>query len=86
MFHERLAETYLHLSRVQKKLGNTGDSCQSPNYYANMPTNFTIASEHALYSKLLKFIDESQHYHLDRLFGLLPSDGKLSMFSDQART
>ncbi|KAF8501265.1 vacuolar sorting protein 39 domain 1-domain-containing protein [Gautieria morchelliformis] len=55
MFHERLAETYLHLSRAQKKLGNS-------------------ASEHALYSKLLKFIDESQHYHLDRLFGLLPSD------------
>lgn len=25
IFHERLAEAYLHLSRAQKKLGNSGD-------------------------------------------------------------
>lgn len=41
---------------------------------ANMST---IASEHDLYMKLLDFIHESKHYHIDRLFGLLPSDGKL---------
>lgn len=46
-----------------------------------MAAKSILEAEHILYSKLLKFIDESRHYHIDRLFGLLPSDGKVSMFS-----
>jgi len=39
------------------------------------------AAEQNLYSKLLRFIEESQNYHIDRLFGLLPSD---NMFEARA--
>lgn len=30
-------------------------------------------------AKLLHFIDTTDHYEVDRLFGLLPSDGMLTM-------
>jgi len=39
------------------------------------------SQEKEMYSKLLKFVDQSQHLQIDRLFGLLPSD---AMFEARA--
>lgn len=72
-FHDRLAELYLKMTGDAKKHGDSGNS-DVPFLLSAIEQTFTEKHKEA-YGKLLHFIDTTNHYQPDRLYGLLPSDG-----------
>ena len=80
MFHDRLAELYLKMTADARKRGDSGEAsilCFHPRIpLAERPIESTEKHEE-VYAKLLRFIDTTDHYRPDRLYGLLPSDGML---------
>lgn len=41
--------------------------------------DFFLDAQQDAYGKLLAFIDTTDHYHTDRLYGLLPSEGRVDV-------
>lgn len=73
-FHDRLAELYLRMTLTAKKTGDDGNW-----YWLNVACpcmlTYSLVIRQKMYSKLLHFIDTTGHYHTDRLYALLPSEG-----------
>ena len=73
-FHDRLAESYLSMTLSAKKKGNPRNNT----YLVLLLRSRWI--KHAelqkeFYSKLLHFIDTTDHYRTERLYGILSSEG-----------
>lgn len=75
LFHNRLAELYLRMTLAAKKHGDNGivDTSRTKTY---AHTSMAVDTRQAMKAKFLLFIDTTNHYEVDRLFGLLPSDGE----------
>lgn len=78
LFHDRLAELYLEMAVSARKKRDEGNSLSCTVcciavliHYSN-----TIDAHQQAYDKFLRFIQSSDIYRVDRLFGLLPSEGK----------
>jgi hypothetical protein len=71
-FHDRLAESYLRVVLKTKP----GDDGGCPSMSSLRMCSLKRAERGTAYSTLLDFIRKDEYYHVDRLFGLLPSDGE----------
>ena len=73
VFHDRLAELYLGIAVNAKKRGDEGTFQFSRSTWSIHI--FTLERREEVYSKLLHFIDTTNHYHPARLYGRL-SEGQ----------
>lgn len=81
-FHDRLAELYLGMTLTAKR---RGDESKHKRVYErstilNLLRSGRLGSQEAIYAKLLQFIDSTHHYRIDRLYGLMSSEGQLLRF------
>lgn len=74
IYHDRLAELYLRMTLDNKKAGNTG-MCKQAISAVQLVEIRSTESRNRAYGKLLLFTDETTHFNVDRLLGMLPSDG-----------
>ncbi|THH21289.1 hypothetical protein EW146_g228 [Bondarzewia mesenterica] len=72
-FHDRLAELYLRMTQEAKKKGDDGKAHLNLRKVWLNVVQFVEARKE-VYSKFLNFVDTTNHYRIDRLFGLLPPD------------
>ena len=88
LFHDRLAELYLEMAISAGKNNDNGKlSHIHPSillYDINIDAFVSIDKFDEAYEKLMDFIQTSDIYRVDRLLGLLPSDGgsRLSITCD----
>lgn len=75
LFHNRLAELYLRMTQAAKKHGDNGRA-NTFKIKTRAHTSMIVETRQAMKAKFLLFIDTTSHYEVDRLFGLLPSDGE----------
>lgn len=76
IYHDRLAELYLRMTKDAKRAGDTG-ICQEAIMTVQLFDIRLTESRNKAYGKLLLFIDDTTHFRVDRLLGMLPSDGTL---------
>lgn len=83
---DRLAELYLKMTKDAKRKRDEGASCRFARlgsfrhrarilFWLMGCRSRIIETRKQVYDKFLEFIDKSQHYQVDRLFGHLPAEG-----------
>lgn len=75
LFHDRLAELYLSMTLSAKKRGDDSASLVPRNFDHTHSTYLCAESWKNSYSRLLQFINLTHYYTVDRLYGLLSSEG-----------
>ena len=73
IYHDRLAELYLRMTLDAKKAGNAG--MLTGKTAVRLDDIRLTESRNKAYGKLLLFTDNTTHFRVDRLLGMLPSDG-----------
>ena len=74
IYHDRLAELYLRMTLDAKKAGDAG-LCSQVITAVRLVDIRSTDSRNSAYGKLLLFTDNTTHFRVDRLLGILPSDG-----------
>lgn len=78
VFHDWLAELYLRMTVNTQKKSDEGAFDNHGTWSSSIIKRHIFAeSRKTWYNKLLHFIDTTNYYSTDRLFGLLPSEGQL---------
>jgi Vam6/Vps39-like protein vacuolar protein sorting-associated protein 39 len=76
-YHNRLAELYLDV--VMRSTKKSEEGMLYRDVFRAQLTTITKAKRKEVYAKLMQFINASEHYHTDRIFSRLPSDGKCTL-------
>lgn len=85
-FHDRLAELYLRTTLIAKKRQDTSEPSRRLCCTTNPNVFLILGLQDEMYSKLLHFIDTTNHFRIDWFYGVISSEGRPSRDFSQCRS